>query len=201
MHCKFCNKECKNPNSLRNHERLCKLNPEKQESSFKKYPTTPWNKGLTKNDPRVAKNSENVSKALKGKPNTTIWTPEMRKAKSEWRKQLHLTNPEMHPNRKLANNRNKISYPEKVAYDWMTANDIRFEHHKKIGQYFPDFVIDNLIIEIDGEYWHNEETDQKKDIFFNESGYDVIRIKAKDRIEDRLSDIFKDRRVGQPDNR
>jgi len=27
MECKFCNKECKNGNSLRNHERLCKLNP------------------------------------------------------------------------------------------------------------------------------------------------------------------------------
>jgi very-short-patch-repair endonuclease len=152
---------------------------------------SPWNKGLTKDDPRVAKNSENVSKALKGKPNTVVWTPEMRKAKSEWRKQLHLTNPEMHPNRKLANNRNKISYPERVAYNWMTSNDISFEHHKRIGQYFPDFVIGNLIIEIDGEYWHNEETDRKKDIFFNESGYEVIRIKAKDRIEDKLFDIFK----------
>jgi hypothetical protein len=28
--CKFCTKECKNDNSLRNHERLCKLNPDKQ---------------------------------------------------------------------------------------------------------------------------------------------------------------------------
>jgi hypothetical protein len=25
--CKFCGKTCKNANSLRNHERLCKLNP------------------------------------------------------------------------------------------------------------------------------------------------------------------------------
>ena len=30
MECKFCNKECKNKNSLRNHERLCKLNPNHQ---------------------------------------------------------------------------------------------------------------------------------------------------------------------------
>ena len=27
MNCKHCNKECKSPNSLRNHERLCKENP------------------------------------------------------------------------------------------------------------------------------------------------------------------------------
>lgn len=30
MQCKFCKKDCKNDNSLRNHERLCKLNPNKQ---------------------------------------------------------------------------------------------------------------------------------------------------------------------------
>jgi hypothetical protein len=28
--CKYCNKECKNDNSLRNHERLCSKNPNKQ---------------------------------------------------------------------------------------------------------------------------------------------------------------------------
>jgi len=32
--CKFCNKECKNDNSLRNHERLCKNNSNRQISSF-----------------------------------------------------------------------------------------------------------------------------------------------------------------------
>lgn len=30
MECKYCNKLCKNDNSLRNHQRLCKLNPNKQ---------------------------------------------------------------------------------------------------------------------------------------------------------------------------
>ena len=34
MNCKFCNKECKNANSLRNHERLCKLNPNRQRTCF-----------------------------------------------------------------------------------------------------------------------------------------------------------------------
>lgn len=32
--CQFCNKECKNENSLRNHERLCSLNPNKQKTHF-----------------------------------------------------------------------------------------------------------------------------------------------------------------------
>ena len=30
MRCNYCDKVCKNDNSLRNHERLCKLNPNKQ---------------------------------------------------------------------------------------------------------------------------------------------------------------------------
>lgn len=37
MNCKFCNKECKNDNSLRNHERLCKLNPNRQLTTYEKY--------------------------------------------------------------------------------------------------------------------------------------------------------------------
>jgi hypothetical protein len=46
--CQYCNRECKNKNSLQNHERLCKKNPNRQESSFKKYKEknpNPWNKG------------------------------------------------------------------------------------------------------------------------------------------------------------
>lgn len=34
LNCKFCNKECKNDNSLRNHQRLCKENPKKQYTYF-----------------------------------------------------------------------------------------------------------------------------------------------------------------------
>ena len=51
--CKFCNKSCKNPNSLRNHERLCKLNPNRDKSNLIDYNNQKeqtWNKGLTKHD-------------------------------------------------------------------------------------------------------------------------------------------------------
>ena len=34
-HCKFCNKECKNKNSLINHERLCKQNPDYDSDRFR----------------------------------------------------------------------------------------------------------------------------------------------------------------------
>lgn len=57
LDCKFCGKTCKNNNSLRNHERLCKLNPNRQQTTYEKYGYVEgftvnhvgaWNKGLTK---------------------------------------------------------------------------------------------------------------------------------------------------------
>jgi very-short-patch-repair endonuclease len=189
MYCKFCGKECKNGNSLRNHQRLCKENPDRQESNFK-YIKDPWNKGLTKEDPRVAKAAERLSKALKGKPSKTVWTDEMRKAKSEWRKQLHIDHPETHPNRRLAGNRKKMSYPEKVAHDFLVASEIEFEHNKMICGYYPDFVIGNTIIEIDGARWHDKERDSIRDKVLCEAGYFVFRIDSKEHIEDRIKEIL-----------
>lgn len=48
LNCEFCNDLRKNENSLRNHQRLCKLNPNKQISSLVKYNEIAWNKGLNK---------------------------------------------------------------------------------------------------------------------------------------------------------
>jgi len=67
--CKFCGKVCKNANSLRNHERLCKENPERQESSWIKFnhERGAWNKGLTKEtDERVKRIAEIFSTRYKG---------------------------------------------------------------------------------------------------------------------------------------
>lgn len=67
--CKFCGKQCKNANSLRNHERLCKENPDRQESSWIKFnhERGAWNKGLTKeNDERVRKYGKTFSKRYNG---------------------------------------------------------------------------------------------------------------------------------------
>lgn len=69
--CKYCGKICKNANSLRNHERLCKENPNHQVSSFVEYNKNrpggcAWNKGLTKEiDERVRRYGESYSKGVK----------------------------------------------------------------------------------------------------------------------------------------
>lgn len=77
LYCKFCNKECKNANSLRNHERLCKENSNRDIKSLTqmsknryKWNTsgnyTPWNKGLTKAiDKRLEKQGKTFSENFK----------------------------------------------------------------------------------------------------------------------------------------
>lgn len=49
--CRYCGKICKNTNSLRNHERLCKSNPNHQENPMKGI--KPWNKGLSKENNEI----------------------------------------------------------------------------------------------------------------------------------------------------
>ena len=94
--CKFCGKPCKNLNSLRAHERLCKKNPNRQESSFVKYNAereTVWNKGLTKEtDARVKQMAETMSREIQAGiihnyDHQKVWTDELRKRQSEQKKE------------------------------------------------------------------------------------------------------------------
>ena len=50
--CQYCGKVCKNKNSLVQHERLCKLNPNHQEHTGFQYG---WSKGLNKNNNKTLK--------------------------------------------------------------------------------------------------------------------------------------------------
>lgn len=195
--CIHCSKDFKNGGGKATHEPYCKDNPEKinrtsTPASSRRKGLAPWNKGLTKEtDSRVLQNALSVSKSTKGKPSKTIWTEEMRKAKSEWRKQLHKDFPETHPNRRLAGNRKKMSYPEQVAFDWLTRYNIVFEHQKKIDKFFPDFVVGNLVIEIDGAQWHDKEKDKVRDEIISSYGYKVVRILSSENIEQRLAELLR----------
>ena len=59
LHCKFCNKEYKNNNGLKNHEHKCPLNKDrkykngmlgKKEDLYPRKNHIPWNKGISKED-------------------------------------------------------------------------------------------------------------------------------------------------------
>ena len=197
--CKFCNKNCKNKISLASHQNKCPMNPDRKYISYTKG-VSPWNKGLTKDsDSRVNKNAKNIKRRYAilanegiriGFAHPEFWTDERRRKKSEWRKNLHKIDPESHPNRKLAKNRNSMSYPEMVAYDYLTERGIKFSHQFKIDKYFADFCIGSIVIEIDGSYWHDPEYDAKRDKIIESYGYKVIRINAKERIIDTLDKII-----------
>ena len=114
---------------------------------------------------------------------------------SDFRIQYYKENPEMHPNRLLANNRNKWTYPERLAAEWFENNKIEFLYNKKILEYYPDFLIDNMIIiEIDGERWHSSDEAKKKDEIRDfeliKNGYTVYRIPSNNVIEN-LEKIFR----------
>lgn len=156
-----------------------------------------WNKGLTKEtDPRVAENAAKVSKAMTGKPGWE-WSDEQRRKQSEKKKILYAQHPEKHPNRKLAGNRKKMTYPEKVAFDWLKSSGIEFDHQYKIQladkAIYPDFRVGNLLIEIDGSYWHDSDADRLRDSALKGMGYEVVRIDAKENIVGRLAQVFQNR--------
>lgn len=70
--CRHCGKQCKNENSLKQHELRCKENPEHISNvinGFNNKGRIPWNIGLTKEDPRVAKQAAASGKTRRGRSN------------------------------------------------------------------------------------------------------------------------------------
>ena len=201
--CKFCGKVCKNANSLRNHERLCKENPEHQVSSWVKFnhERGAWNKGLTKEtDERVRKCGETLSSNIrcgitKQYEHSSIWTDELRKKQSERKKKLYAKHPEKHPNVKCAGNRGKMTYPEQLTFDWLNEHSIKNEHNyhfvteqfnRYVDFYLPEL---NIFIEVDGEHWHKDiAVDEAKDLDALNNGIKTIRIKPKLKVIKQLEE-------------
>lgn len=158
--CKFCGKPCKNANSLRNHERLCKENPEHQESSWIKFnhERGAWNKGLTKEtDERLNKQAKTLSEgyksgrlvnAIKG----TKHSDEHKKKISEGRKQYLIEHPDKVPY--LLNHHSKgDSYPEKYFKTVFDNAHVDYKQNYYQCGYFLDFAWPEkkIYLEVDGE--------------------------------------------------
>lgn len=200
--CKHCDQICRTKGELQKHihNNHVKIGEDGR--------TCVWNKGLTKEtDERVAKNAKRVSEGFRkriseGYVNPTwtdeYWTKERRKEKSELKKKFYQEHPEKHPNRKLAGNRKKMTYPEKVVFNWLVEHKIKFEHQYffKTDQFtrYVDFYIPErkLFIEVDGQYWHqqNPQIDINKDNDAKMHGYMTERISTSKHILTRLQQIF-----------
>jgi very-short-patch-repair endonuclease len=110
------------------------------------------------------------------------WSAEMKKKFSEISKSRYLLNPNEHPNRKCAGI--KESYPEKMLREYFELKGLikekDFNQQYPIKGYFTDFYIPklNLVIEVDGEYWHRDiEKEEKRENIIKEH-YNIRRFNA-----------------------
>lgn len=193
--CKTCNKQFSN-NGIGTH--IWKVHTE----LGRNHKPTPvgsvaWNKGLTsKDNPKLRNGGIAFSLKYKGTKGRKH-TEQSKKNMSEARKKMLLLHPENHPNRLLANNRKKMTYPERVAFDYLNKINVDFENQKKIGRFFVDFCIGKIVIEIDGERWHSSPEQVRKDFerdnIITSLGFSIYRIKSKERIEERIQQILSER--------
>lgn len=174
LECQFCGKECKNRNSLCNHERLCKQNPERQISSFVAYNEDinhiAWNKGLTANtDERVAKMAASIKTRFEEQG--SHWTGRHHSLESRRKTALTVAG-------NTRGNRSKKGYYKgmycgssyELAYVIYNLDHnipftkcdryYEYEYNGAKHLYFPDFELaDGTIIEIKG--YHTELVDIK----------------------------------------
>lgn len=159
--CRFCGAEKKNGNSLRNHERLCKENPNRQKSALMLYNergheghnqyTKARDLGLPK--PILSEETRRrISEKSKGRKHTEEWK---QKASERAKKQGF---GGWHTSRSFDYNGIRLdsSYEVKFAED-LDKNKIKWSRPKpllyKLGseehRYYPDFYLDDYDVYVD----------------------------------------------------
>jgi len=83
---------------------------------------------------------------------------------------------------------NKPTKPEARLYEILESRSISFEPQGHIERYYVDaFIPPNIVIEVDGEYWHNFpnglDRDFTKTKALEDAGYKVHRYWAKDILD------------------
>jgi very-short-patch-repair endonuclease len=148
----------------------------------------PWNKGLTKQDPRVALSAARCSNKLRGRQGR-VQTKETKQLLSEKMKVAHAEG-RAH-NIGFCQWNNEPSYPEqffmKVIENEFT--DKYYDFNLQTGVFKIDFAWKNkmLAIEIDGQQHEDievKERDQRKDTYLISKGWKVLRIKWKEMFND-----------------
>lgn len=176
MQCKHCQQERKNANSLRNHERLCKNNPDRQHTPFQ---NAEWQKEKAANRFTKAKNlglpPPEVSKETREKlskaatiQNQTQWTDAAKSRQSNKMKEVVAKNPDSYSKKNVSGRVNQIEYNgivfkgswEVRFAKWCDDNNIlyiyepeplQYQYRGQIHSYFPDFQLENgLYVEVKG---------------------------------------------------
>lgn len=88
----------------------------------------------------------------------------------------------------------RYTKPERDFAAWCDVNDIKYERQFQIkeGTHRYDFLLvgTNILVEIDGEFWHNNKKQREKDMMFekfaNDNGYTVLRFTDKEMYKSKL---------------
>lgn len=163
--CRFCGKECHNQNSLRNHERMCKKNPNRKiiKHTEKWYHAmenhVAWNRGLTKEtDERVKKIGQKIKDRFSSGEIIKITTDETRKLLSAKRLKYIEEHPDKNPYLLRKRNANQA---ELFFENVFIRNKVEYNREYHILGYFLDFAWPKkkIYLEIDGEqhYWNNQQ--------------------------------------------
>lgn len=175
--CRFCNKECKNSNSLKQHEKRClsnanrivakKWTQEKKEMWSKKCLETKCNTSEW-DDERKTKHS-----IMMKKRNSVMWTKDKRLEHSEKMKNAVKTNPDSYSKNNVSGRVKMYEIQstygitkvkgkwELAVAEWLNKNGIKWTNdvapysyfwNSRWHLYFPDFLLvnENTLIEVKG---------------------------------------------------
>lgn len=172
--CKKCNKEFEVSKGLINYCSLSCKNSRVRPIGFYRHSEEAKRKIKERNierykkDPDLKKRiGETLKRKIKAGEIIRVTSEETKKKMSNTRKKLLEEKPWLHPN-VLCSNLNE-SYPEKVFREYLDSiglkKDIDYIKQYKIEKYFIDFYFPkfNLGVEIDGERWHNLESEKEID--------------------------------------
>jgi very-short-patch-repair endonuclease len=97
------------------------------------------------------------------------------KSKLQWKN----GNKGYHPNKILAYNHSRRTFPEMIMANALRKNKIKFNEQQHVGKFFPDFVIKNIIVEVDGEKWHTDKQYKyNRDRYLRRRGYHILHFSA-----------------------
>lgn len=211
--CRYCGRICKNDNSLRNHERLCKENPDRQilVSNFIKWNGYRKGKKLQNSSNQYIKakelgieyhisdeTKEKLSNARKGKPHTIESINKI----SLKMKEIAKDNPNYsfsknkYFKKEIINGFRMDSSWESIFANYLNKNNIKWIKNKKPFRYifeneehsyYPDFYLEdfNLYVEIKGQ-----ETERDKAKYKVVDNLLVLRAKEINEINKNEFNIF-----------
>ena len=198
LNCKYCNKECKNSNSLKNHECRCKLNLNREYTNgmLGKKGNNQYSKAKELGLP-IPKMSLESRKRISESSKKRKHSEETKKKLSEIRKKFLEENPDKVPY--LLNHTSKISYPEQYFLNCFSNIQENFEFQHHVFRYKLDFAnpAEKIYFEVDGEQHYVDkrivEHDIKRTKKLEELGWKGIRIRWSH--FQKLSDLEKEENV------